>query len=1370
MACEISYEHLRNRLKNSKGFNLLPIDPTAAQINEYIRQISDRFRLAEVNVDPTNLGDDLRRYTLFTDDNVADTDAFINQRVTDGSARKFRRRMLTSMTEEELLAWQNEPDKVIKREYGTAVHNVLDALGKYYYEVATNGSSTIDLQQVRHDAANNEYPIEGQHFTALENNAKKLITTIINTQKRIDPNGKVEIHFERVVVDPTQDIAGTIDVLAVFSDKSAMIYDYKTFSSKVDYVEGSGRNKRIISRNFAIQSKREAWKEQMSGYRRILMDNYGITTIRATRVVPIWLDYNRTPEGNKYVINKSLNILQMGEDMNEYLRNISIGFEKTSNTVVDNFLESYYKRLQTLKELYNKADASEREGILNQIEATEQGIYEFVEKDKLTRLIGDTLNLATEINNDLDNEQKLSYEQLNDGITFVSSVVDFLRAIEDNSAEMEHEQPHLIEAIKDTIKALNEPVTALAKVAGRLVNERLDTVLATVPDQFGTVQREGQTITMKDDSMLSQVFLPSSEQENPIVRLGVDRMQRSLSDTREELRDFVEEFATLETNVEQWLNSQGQNLYDLHNYLLDNDHNLVNRLSLDFYAEKKEALRNGDVAFFTRFYKVREENYRGETYEQSFERRKQESEDHYRYYYRELEKTNPDKFKRLIFSKMEEWTKRNDLTLKEDGTPKYNEAWLSDRFLEPNEQAYERYENSAYTIIRTTPELQAYYTFVNEFIKTYRPIVGYDVIRRANFFPKVRSEMVEKLSNLDFKGIGQDIRKILSIREDETSFGMYNATTGRIDKSVPVFFTNPLNDEGQLSNDIGNSMRLFAKVLINYKHMTKVEVEVLAIKEILANNVQYYKTDSIGRKVLDKFHQLAIKNESEGSSLTEQVFSTYVDYYLYGVNTQVFNNNPKLTYGLMKAKNYFSLKTLGLGIIPGTASFVAAGASAWVEGQKGIYYDKEQWSKGMTEMVSNGKKYHGIAYFFGVHNNDMLEDITNSVNNTVNTFKDARYTRKLQQYFNQRMLMRSFSLGDEWLDNHIAVSMAMNYGIDSSGRLRRMENLDEGSKSIYEMFSVDNEGVVDFDTENVREAVYQFRNAVRKAQRKIKGTISDEDTNYAQRHLILNLIMQFKTWMPGVLAERFGKIRYDDTLDAMEGGRYKVLWNELTYAEKDEAAKTSLYFIQATGTALLRFSKLILTNNKLARLTGFEYKLDDDQLRSEFEMLKLLNNDPNMTVADFTRLKQGQLRAVVAELEVLLMFTSMLFALGMDWDEDGDPLYKEYYGLHSIYKILNRVKTEISFAYNPSEYSKLVTSPIPLSSLAVNAFNLLGNTGDEIGDVLFGEETKRFPIPFGANKDGKSDATDKFHYVISFVPGAYQLRRMFDDDYGPKDR
>jgi hypothetical protein len=177
-------------------------------------------------------------------------------------------------------------------------------------------------------------------------------------------------------------------------------------------------------------------------------------------------------------------------------------------------------------------------------------------------------------------------------------------------------------------------------------------------------------------------------------------------------------------------------------------------------------------------------------------------------------------------------------------------------------------------------------------------------------------------------------------------------------------------------------------------------------------------------------------------------------------------------------------------------------------------------------------------------------------------------------------------------------------------------------------------------------------------------------------------------------------------------------------------------------------------------MTGKDIKLNDDLNQELYREYQAQGGDQRITYADFLKLKRSQIRAMVSELEILLLFSALIFSLGADWDEDGDPLYKDMWVLHKGYQVLNRVKTELTFSYNPFSYSTLVNNPIPLASLAGDAARIINNTLDETGDRIFGEDVERFGFPFGANKG--SDKTEAFHYSLGIIPGGHQLRKLFN--------
>ena len=156
----------------------------------------------------------------------------------------------------------------------------------------------------------------------------------------------------------------------------------------------------------------------------------------------------------------------------------------------------------------------------------------------------------------------------------------------------------------------------------------------------------------------------------------------------------------------------------------------------------------------------------------------------------------------------------------------------------------------------------------------------------------------------------------------------------------------------------------------------------------------------------------------------------------------------------------------GFGFIPAGAAYVAGRTAITIEASKGTYFTTEQLNKTSLMRGDEYKKYQAFSKFMNIHAEDFLQKELLDLSVLGN-----------KKHLDTRTLFMPFRKVDENIDNVILVSMAQNYGFDSDGNLKRLINLPEGSKSIWELTNLQDGQL---NVEGLTDKNYQaFRNGVR---------------------------------------------------------------------------------------------------------------------------------------------------------------------------------------------------------------------------------------------------------------------------------------------------
>lgn len=1163
---------------------------------------------------------------------------------------------------------------------------------------------------------------------------REIIKQIYGRQKALDVRtgnkGIVTIMSEALVIDAKEDVGGTADLIAVFSNNTAMVFDFKTKVVDPKKLNADGS----IKSDATLVSKTdlERYKLQLASLSKILKKSYGIKQVISARIVPIRININFNAKSNKF--DNSIKDLAIGYNQDKALQQITPLPEFTGFTDLDDFIRGIEKKIRLLKQKAekDKANKVEYEQKIEQLEDSKKDILTFHNFNKI-------LEYAVKIEKELtpDAVDKMSIKELRE-------VLDELKMLESLSEATWKYRQYMkskgvkvedIEEFENTVsKTIASIVDKITFIEEELYNKKVSDLIEDLSNRK-IKDDEGNILPFHDEGYFGKMINKLSEFENPVFIAFRKKLDSIQYDIRESVNKLIDEVQKTEGALFKYMKETGKDREWLIKSLINsNTDNLHNKLSKSFSDELKALKESKEVAKIVEYYEPKES---------------------YQKWYDDTLKTKKTDQQKKSFEE------RFNLTLK-NGKPVQPSAWiyalLKDRNLRLKESVENNNLSQEYKYIQSVPQLKSYYEMFLKYNKQFREMLDLDYYKLPNnFIANIRRDTVERITDRGLvAGMTdsiQDMIKNLDIREDDTLFG--ELEDGKLVRRIPKFFINPFKDSdgnvlvGEKSYEFGKSLILFAKMAYNYKFMQEEEANILAMKEFLSErgtelikkkgkNIEDYVGNQLARKL--------------GNTEMENIFDTFVDMYLYGIQVQPAFGDESLVWEkrILAAKQYMTLKSLGFNFVASIGSALAAKTNSWIEGNKGILYDKQQYGEALKDAWSNREKHLALVAFFDAmnvkyENFSIDEDVTHK------NLGDPTRRGFIAKYVNTRVLMRPFSYGDEIIDEIVTNAMAKNYYVDDLGNLRRFTTEEEKTKfadrTVWNLFTYENgEAKLKVTDEQLKNVIIAFRKAARSGQAKIKGTIPHEDKAYWQSQILGQVVMHYKSWMPAIMKERFGKLKYNNEILAVEMGKYTALSKEFSnvegYAAKDFVKKIVFPKLKQFLTHLLTFGKIKM-NDKARKLEYFENWLEDNP---QYKGI--------ISFEEFIDIQQRQLRSLMVELRILLAFAGIIVLLGFDWDDDGEKDYKQLWATRKLAAVIFKTNQELTFTYNPVEFAKMIANPIPMISLVTDAVKTLNNTVDETFDVIIGEER----LLGGSD----SDKTGLLHYSHQWIPGARGISKLFD--------
>jgi len=1238
----------------------------------------------------------------------------------------------------------------IRKETGTAGHATMQDLVELY----ANGKGS--RSQILANSPFNEF-----QFKRIENGIKDIIAQSKAQQKRINEenntNGKAVFKTEQLIIDSGAETGGTIDLLVLYSDGTAGIYDYKFVSPSIEagYVKYMGGQYKIVNDPFAV--KMDTYNIQMGAYKQTLLNEYGISKVRQSRIVPIHVRYKYNTQGG---MTSNITTVQMGAKFSEFLEQIPVAeemtdFDKVNDTIVK--LISRKKQVEErlrnknfqVGETFEKAKAAKERMekqlrklqlnqdvayVLNNLKRDLKDIEKKIQENDPTTKLGDanpmylTMEELVDLNNDL-----IFYKNL--------------FRLDDYMADLQKNNP--TEYAK-TVKLQEE--------VGRTVTNAQSMIESKIRDRVAEKANERGVKGIKNYNpgidYMTGSFVTLSKQNNPYLRNLWEIVDELNYGRRKSIKQAAGEIQALQDAILSQYT--GSNPIEAFAPLINNKTgNFVAKYQTEYYEGKDRAIQKGE-------YKWMKENtvINQEAYDKNFKTYRKNKE--------KFLKRKYGKNDKAITRELLAWDKQHDIV------KFYNTASVSlggKYFLKPNE----KWLTEEYGRIQANPALREFYEYYQDKIRLIEEMFGQTL--GPNFIANISKDMLEHQQNGTHK-LGMDaILENLQVREHDLSLGLRDENTGKLIRKIPKLFIRPIVDaNGNVdpslkSRDLGKGLLLLLNAATDYKMKMEVLPEVMAMEQLLKDNVsKEIDTDAFGNVIPTLSGATRKLFETRSNA---DVFTGYIDQYFFGNTLDAKDFKIGKLSGLktvLALKQYHSMMALGIKMPVAAGAFFAGQFGLYQQAAKGRFITKKALKTAQGALMKADPKMRALAEHFMIYQRDDAQ-------NRADTLSANYVTRHMtnDKWFS------FLSTADRGIDATVIYSLAQNYGLDpETNEVEVLSKLPEGTKSLLELMEIKENPAWEGTATNISNKAVDryivtipgmtekqerhFRNVTRRISDKVKGTMTDEDIALYNNTLLMRFMMHYKSWLPGIAMERFGRQRYDNILKTFDEGTWMSTWGNLGLSEVMGPAEALdkevalLDYVGVLGKDLVNIGTDVITFG----LTN-QFKIKEDLARAKFDQWAANNADnPEFSdrlkdlsqreamFQDYLEMKRANIRAHLMEMRLTLLFMSLLMLMGGDYDDDGKIDIRQSYAGRKLYAVVNRTYREVAVFTQPQEFLESGRATgIPLLSLGREVMKLSSNTVDEMRDDLLGEDSNR-------------DRNNRFHYTFKMIPGLNAFAKTFE--------
>jgi len=1102
------------------------------------------------------------------------------------------------------------------------------------------------------------------------------VEALIDSIKREDPTAI--FMPEMAIYDPTYKwtddygkpqtgIAGSIDLLVVHGDGTVSIYDWKTTS------KGKGLDAISIWKAFEYNT-------QVSLYKRMLMDGNSymgvpkVKGIRKSRLVQISTESDAEGKLSKV----------------ELIGEIPVAGESTGNAKLDSKLEGLYNKFYKLLKAKPPKDAAERKAYYARVDSIKDTIINLHLRKGYATII-DNATTDLEYVNKILNKEDVSIEDLTTAKEVTDLYGDIMEFIDDSGLTKENEAA-LAFIQRKSIKAaktINEKIMLIQQAEAS--NYGISVPLDAISKQVGFLEKNFRAISTVNHPMIAYLY---------------EKVKRALYVSEQENNALRAEIIQHREEVKKWASSHGLSLQEAIDKIINKKTgNLIGVVKPDYFVKQSEARAAKNLAWFKENVTLDVDVYNKEL--------KAFTESTMSYTYSKNPAKNKQKQEELIaeFKAIESNLMESHYT--RIRTDKESE-WFSEEWKELNKSDNKALKDFYDFFIKTTSQMAKTLPHFNH---------------KYTFLPSVRKTLMEQLGNVaDGKGLFENVRSRMSVNELNTNSGAVNEMTGETGGEVPLYFVEGIKPEDK-SYDLFRVLQIFGEMASNYKNMSEIENSTLAALEILKGQEAYSSS---------AFNPLGVKispmtqNPQKSTQANEgwvEMYEDFMNYFVYGVRTK---NPSKVTEMLDSLNKFTSFNLLGLAPFPAMAALVANASNTQIQIARNIYFNEGQFAKSLW-MLTGGRAIGGnekeIAF-------GLLQLLTPTIDIRAEA-KNRRLSTKIQvrtvtvDHF--YVMLRET---DQFNQSAVALSMLQNATVTKDGRIRLLSDYAKdlrpdnyydkdtdrkkidaeiaekmkSVKSIMDLTSVDDKGILRIEgiPELSMETLMEFRQMIRQVNKNIIGNMDANDIFTAKVNAWVRPFLLFRNWMPRMIEERFGELRYNRELQRAEFGRYKTFFKHLTTVAKDE--NNRLKWSMAIGVieaAKIEYLKQVALNSNIA----------DDI--SEMEFIDMYKEN---------------MRASYAGLAITAAVLMFIFASIRAFDDDDDENLTASQKLQL--KLLRRAYSEMSMFANPVEAINILKSPTASLAPLVTLGRALNHSVKELTGWGINDEEMQFkakPMKFWMN-------------------------------------